>query len=208
MQRFAGIIAALGNPGQQYATTRHNFGFMVLDRLVDSRGGWESLPEVDAGGDCRAAALTVTPGRPKWLALEPMAYMNRSGLAVARACRRFAVDPADLVVVHDDLDIELGRMKLRLGGSDAGHNGVGSVMAELGSAGFLRLRLGIGRPPGRQDPAEYVLSPFEALELPVVDTVTAAAVDGLRLLSRMGRDAATRHVNGFAERPAQERREL
>lgn len=198
MQRFAGIIAALGNPGRQYATTRHNFGFMVLDRLVDSRGGWESLPAVDAGGDCRAGALTVTPGRPKWLALEPMAYMNRSGPAVARACRRFAVDPADLVVVHDDLDIELGRMKLRKGGSDAGHNGVGSVIAELGSEAFLRLRLGIGRPPGRQDPADYVLSAFDPAELAVVDAVAAAAVDGLRLLSRMGRDAATRHVNGFA----------
>ena len=198
MQRFAGIIAALGNPGRQYATTRHNFGFMVLDHLVESRGGWESLPEVDAGGDCRAAALTVTPGRPKWLALEPMAYMNRSGLAVARACGRFGVRPDALVVVHDDMDLELGRMKLRLGGSDAGHNGVGSIIEELGSAGFMRLRLGIGRPSGYQDPADYVLSPFGAAEMDAVETVTKAAADGLRMLSRMGREAATRQVNTFA----------
>lgn len=198
MQRFAGIIAALGNPGTQYEATRHNFGFMVLDRLVASRGGWDEVQAVDAGGDCRAAALTVTPGRAKWLALEPMAYMNRSGHAVARACGRFGVDPKDLVVVHDDMDIVLGRMKLRLGGSNAGHNGVGSVIQELGTEGFLRLRLGVGRPPERMDPADYVLSNFEAFELPLVDEVLTAAMDGLRLLSRMGRDAAVRHVNGFA----------
>ncbi len=208
MQRFAGIIAALGNPGSQYADTRHNYGFMVLDRLVDSRGGWEALPPVEAGGDCRAAALTVTPGRPKWLALEPMAYMNRSGLAVARACRRFAVQPSDLVVVHDDLDIALGRMKMRLGGSDAGHNGVGSVMAELGTDAFVRLRLGIGRPPAGRDPADYVLSPFDAAERPLVDMVGAEAIKGLRLLSRMGRDAATRHVNGFVPPQAPKEPEL
>ncbi len=151
------LVAGLGNPGRKYERDRHNVGWMVLDELVRRHGGtWRSkfsgqLAETRIGGS-RVALL------------KPETYMNESGRSIGAAVRYFKVDPGDLLVVHDDVDIEVGRLQAKLGGGLAGHNGLRSIAGALGTQDFLRLRTGVGR-PGRGDPrsiADYVLAPFES----------------------------------------------
>ena len=150
------LIVGLGNPGKEYASSRHNAGFMVIEKLL------ESFP---AGRftESSAASSRVFSGkyRGKPLVLQmPLTYMNVSGQAVAPLSRKLGINPAEILVISDDLDLEPGRLRLRRGGSDGGHNGLKSVIAELGSAGFNRLRIGIGRPE-KGKTADYVLTGFE-----------------------------------------------
>ena len=150
------LIVGLGNPGKEYASSRHNAGFMVIEKLL------ESFP---AGRftESSAASSRVFSGkyRGKPLVLQmPLTYMNVSGQAVAPLSRKLGINPAEILVISDDLDLEPGRLRLRRGGSDGGHNGLKSVIAELGSAGFSRLRIGIGRPE-KGKTADYVLTGFE-----------------------------------------------
>jgi PTH1 family peptidyl-tRNA hydrolase len=128
---------------------------------------------------------------------KPLTFMNLSGLAVARICRRFAVEPADLIVVHDEMDLPPGRMKLKLGGGVAGHNGLASILEHLGTPDFYRLRLGIGRPEHSAQAADYVLSPFAPAELALVPATIAAAVKGLLTFMRRGPQAAAQEINSF-----------
>src|SRR5215211_4484607 len=151
------LVAGLGNPGREYAQTRHNVGFMVVDELARRHGGsWRSkfsgrLSELRIG-DARVALL------------EPLTYMNLSGSAVGAAARFFKVPPERLLVVHDEGDFDLGRLQLRLGGGLAGHNGLRSIAQELGTQQFLRLRIGVGRPGrgDRRNPAGSVLPDLPA----------------------------------------------
>ena len=174
------LVAGLGNPGREYERTRHNVGWLVLDELARRRGGsWRSkfsgsLAEVRLG-DARLALL------------KPETYMNESGRSVGAAARFFKVEPAQLLVVHDDVDLEPGRLQARQGGGLAGHNGLRSLAQHLGSQDFLRLRIGVGR-PGRGDQrsvSDWVLSPFapeedvEALVARAADAVEAVAAEGL-----------------------------
>ena len=174
------LVAGLGNPGREYARTRHNVGWMVLDELARRHGGsWRSkfsgsLAEVRLG-DARLALL------------KPETYMNESGRSVGAAARFFKVEPEQLLVVHDDVDLEPGRLQARDGGGLAGHNGLRSLAQHLGSQDFLRLRIGVGR-PGRGDQrsvSDWVLSPFapeedvEALVARAADAVEAVASEGL-----------------------------
>ena len=174
------LVAGLGNPGREYERTRHNAGWMVLDELARRHGGsWRSkfsgsLAEVRLG-DLRLALL------------KPETYMNDSGRSVGAAVRFFKVEPERVLVVHDDVDLEAGRLQARAGGGLAGHNGLRSLAQHLGSQDFLRLRIGVGR-PGRGDPrpvADWVLSPFapdedaEALISRGADAVETIAQDGL-----------------------------
>ena len=174
------LVAGLGNPGREYERTRHNAGWMVLDELARRHGGsWRSkfsgsLAEVRLG-DLRLALL------------KPETYMNDSGRSVGAAVRFFKVAPEQVLVVHDDVDLEAGRLQARAGGGLAGHNGLRSLAQHLGSQDFLRLRIGVGR-PGRGDPrpvADWVLSPFapdedaEALISRGADAVETIAQDGL-----------------------------
>ncbi|MBE6378256.1 MAG: aminoacyl-tRNA hydrolase [Lentisphaerae bacterium] len=150
------LIVGLGNPGKEYASSRHNAGFMVIEKLL------ESFP---AGRftESSAASSRVFSGkyRGKPLVLQmPLTYMNVSGQAVAPLSRKLGINPAEILVISDDLDLEPGRLRLRRGGSDGGHNGLKSVIAELGSSGFSRLRIGIGRPE-KGKTADYVLTGFE-----------------------------------------------
>src|SRR5918999_3041850 len=149
------LVAGLGNPGREYANDRHNVGYMVCDELARRHAASfrskfsAELAELRLDG--RRVAL-----------LKPQTFMNDSGRAVAPAARFFKVEPPSLLVVHDDVDLEPGRLQARLGGGLAGHNGLRSIAQALGSQDFLRLRIGVGR-PGRGDPrpvADYVLSPF------------------------------------------------
>ena len=174
------LVAGLGNPGREYERTRHNAGWMVLDELARRHGGsWRSkfsgsLAEVRLGG-LRLALL------------KPETYMNDSGRSVGAAVRFFKVEPEQVLVVHDDVDLEAGRLQARAGGGLSGHNGLRSLAQHLGSQDFLRLRIGVGR-PGRGDPrpvADWVLSPFapdedaEALISRGADAVETIAQDGL-----------------------------
>ena len=143
-------MVGLGNPGPNYAKTRHNLGFVVADLLAERMGSAFKVHK-KSGADVLTGRLG---GRPIVLA-KPRTYMNESGRQVGP--KFYSVPVADIVVVHDELDIEFGRIRLKFGGGVAGHNGLRSVAASLGSKDFQRVRIGIGRPPGRKDPASYVL---------------------------------------------------
>lgn len=167
------VIIGLGNPGPEYRKTRHNVGFWVVDRLAERWGARLS----------RRAFLSVV-GDVAWqgekiLLVRPQTYMNRSGEAVVRVRDFYHLTLSDLVVIHDDLDLPLGRIRIKRGGGGTGGNrGIASLIAALGSKDFVRVKLGIGRPPGRQDPADFVLQPFTPLEeafiLPAVDQAVEA----------------------------------
>ena len=150
------LIVGLGNPGKEYADSRHNAGFMVIEKLLASFPAGRFV-------ESSAATSRVFTGRyrGKPLVLQmPLTYMNVSGQAVAPLSRKLGINPNEILVISDDLDLEPGRLRLRRNGSDGGHNGLKSVISELGSAGFNRLRIGIGRPESGKT-ADYVLSGFE-----------------------------------------------
>jgi PTH1 family peptidyl-tRNA hydrolase len=182
------LVAGLGNPGREYEQTRHNVGWLVLDEFARRHGGsWRSkfsgsLAEVRLG-DARLALL------------KPETYMNESGRSVGAAERFFKVEPPQLLVVHDDVDLEPGRLQARAGGGLAGHNGLRSLAQHLGSQDFLRLRIGVGR-PGRGDRrpvSDWVLSPFTAEE--DVDALVARGADAVESLVAEGLEATQTRFN-------------
>ena len=182
------LVVGLGNPGREYATTRHNVGFMVADELARRHGGsWRSKFSgelADVRIDSARLAL-----------LKPQTYMNESGRSVAAATKFYKVDPESLLAVHDEVDLDLGRMQARLGGGLAGHNGLRSLASALRTPEFLRLRIGVGR-PGRGDPrpvSDWVLSPFE----PDVDVgaLVGRAADAVETLVRDGLEEAQQRFN-------------
>lgn len=128
---------------------------------------------------------------------KPRVYMNESGRQVGPLAKFYSVAPADVVVLHDELDIEFGRIRLKLGGGEGGHNGLRSVAAALGTKDFQRVRIGVGRPPGRKDPAAYVLEPFNSIERPEVPTICEQAADATELLLQLGVEAAQNTVHAW-----------
>jgi PTH1 family peptidyl-tRNA hydrolase len=182
------LVVGLGNPGRGYERTRHNVGWMVIDELARRLDG--SFRSKFSG---RLAEVRLD-GRRLAL-LKPETYMNESGRSVGAAVRFFKVDPAQQLVVHDDVDLEAGRLQARIGGGLAGHNGLRSIAQSVGSQDFLRLRIGVGR-PGRGDPrpvADYVLSPFEP-EIDVEQLVRRSA-DAVESLAREGLEATQARYN-------------
>ena len=182
------LVAGLGNPGREYERTRHNLGWLVLDELARRHGGsWRSK--------FSGSFAEVRLGDLRLGLLKPETYMNESGRAVGEAARFYKVEPEGLLVVHDDVDLEPGRLQARAGGGLAGHNGLRSLAQHLGSQDFERLRIGVGR-PGRGDPpsvSDWVLSGFapeddlEALVTKSADAVETIAAEGL--------EAAQAHFN-------------
>lgn len=191
------LIIALGNPGPQYETTRHNFGFLVADAILSLAAERKSmaLKILQAAGDFELYSLVL--GGASCLLAKPQTYMNLSGKAAARICGRHNVDPRDIIALHDELDLSLGRMKLKRGGGSNGHKGIDSIVEHTGTEDFLRLRLGIGRPQYASDVAKYVLEPFEADEIKAVDAVRQGALKGLTLLFRRGQAEAVQLLNAF-----------
>ncbi len=186
------LVVGLGNPGAQYASTRHNVGFMVADRLAGRLGSTFKAHK-------RSGAEIVTGrlgGRAVVLA-KPRSYMNESGRQVAPLAQFYSVSPADVVVIHDDLDLDFGRIRLKLGGGEGGHNGLRSVALTLGSKEFQRVRIGIGRPPGRKDPAAFVLEKFTAAEAADVPTICEQAADATELLIELGLEPAQNRVHAW-----------
>ena len=173
------LIAGLGNPGPEYHETRHNAGFMVLDRLADL-----------AGISLSRKGFSGIVGEGGWqgerlLLLKPLTFMNLSGRSVAAALRYYKLSPAELIVIHDELDIPFGQAKIKEGGGHGGHNGLRSLMAELGSGDFLRVRVGIGR-PAKGDPVKYVLGSFSRDETPLLPRLCDGVCDLLGVILRDG----------------------
>ncbi|MBV8928571.1 MAG: aminoacyl-tRNA hydrolase [Mycobacteriaceae bacterium] len=184
------LVVGLGNPGPRYATTRHNLGYLVADLLAERMGSGFKLHK-KSGTDVatgRLAGYPVVIGKPR-------SYMNESGRQVAALAKFYSAPPEDLIVVHDELDLEFGRIRLKLGGGEAGHNGVRSVSAALGTKDYLRVRIGIGRPPGRKDPAAFVLENFAAAERKEVPVICEQAADATELVMKLGLDAAQNQVH-------------
>src|SRR5437763_1800243 len=182
------LVAGLGNPGREYERTRHNVGWMVADELARRHGG--SFRSKFSG-----RLAEVRAGEQRLALLKPETYMNESGRSVGAAARFFKLPPEQTLLVHDDVDLEEGRLQARLGGGLAGHNGLRSIAQHLGTNDFLRLRIGIGRPE-RGDPrpvAYYVLSPFEPHV--DVDALVARAADAVELLANEGLAAAQARFN-------------
>ncbi|NLP82327.1 aminoacyl-tRNA hydrolase [Microbacterium sp. CFH 90308] len=172
------LIVGLGNPGPRYELTRHNVGQLVVDELAARRGETFRAHKANA----RVVETWLRPGGAKLILAKPNTFMNVSGGPVAGLAKFYGVEPAHVVIVHDELDIPFDTIKLKTGGGHGGHNGVRDVAKALDSGEFARVRVGIGRPTGRQDPADWVLDPFGAAErknLPILVGDAADAVEQL-----------------------------
>jgi PTH1 family peptidyl-tRNA hydrolase len=178
------LIAGLGNPGPEYAGNRHNAGFMVADVLAERMGARFTRDRSRA-----AVATGRLAGFPVTLA-KPLTFMNLSGRPVAALRTFYKIPPERIVVVHDELDLPFGTIRLKQGGGDNGHNGLRSVTAALGTREYFRVRVGIGRPPGRMDPADFVLHDFSAAERKLVPEVAERAADATEALLQRGLAAA------------------
>lgn len=181
------LVVGLGNPGPEYAKHRHNVGFMIVELLADRIGA--------KFGRHRRAAAEVAEGRlglggPKLILVKPMTYMNLSGGPVANLAQFYKVPLDQTIAVHDELDVPWTRLRLKAGGGEGGHNGLRSLVKSLGGKDFLRVRFGIGRPPGRQDPAAYVLSDFSAVERKELDFFLDRAADAVEAVIRTGVEPA------------------
>ncbi|MDV7988627.1 aminoacyl-tRNA hydrolase [Rhodococcus sp. IEGM 1374] len=184
------LIVGLGNPGPQYEKTRHNVGFMVADALAGRIGGAFSSHK-KSNSDVVQARL----GSRSVIIAKPRTFMNLSGQPVAALARFFSIEPANIVVVHDELDIDFGALRLKLGGGEGGHNGLRSISQHLSTKDYLRVRVGVGRPPGRMDPASFVLKPFSAAERKDLGVVVEEAADAAELLLSAGLEAAQNRVH-------------
>jgi PTH1 family peptidyl-tRNA hydrolase len=186
------LVVGLGNPGPRYETTRHNLGFLVADILSDHIGSGFKVHK-KSGAETATGRLG---GRSVVLA-KPRCYMNESGRQVGPLAKFYSVPPADVVVIHDELDIDFGRIRLKFGGGVAGHNGLRSVASGLGTNDFQRIRIGIGRPPGRMDGAAFVLGNFTAAEWKEVPTICEQAADATELLVMDGLEPAQNIVHAW-----------
>lgn len=186
------LLVGLGNPGPVYAKTRHNVGFMVAD-LLAARAGVTFKAHKRSGADVATGRLA---GRPVVIG-KPRSYMNESGRQVAALAKFYSATPADLILIHDELDIDFGRIRLKFGGGVAGHNGLRSVASALGTNDFHRVRIGIGRPPGRKEPAAFVLENFSSVERPEVPVICEQAADATELLMTLGLEPAQNEVHSW-----------
>jgi peptidyl-tRNA hydrolase, PTH1 family len=185
-------VVGLGNPGAEFERTRHNLGAEVAALLV-SRQGQRLRPEKGT----RALVAQFRLDQRLVVVAVPQTYMNESGLAVSALMRRFRVPATDrLVVVHDELDLPSGRVKVKVGGGTAGNNGLKSIHAHLHDPGYLRVRIGIGKPPGREAGADYVLHRPGRAERSALDVSVEAAADAVEVIAREGVDAAMLRFNG------------
>ena len=179
------LIVGLGNPGSQYAETRHNIGFMVVDRMVTTF----SVRTLQANSLAHLYQATIQ-NQPVLL-IKPQTYMNRSGIAVQRVLRQYTESPENLVVIYDDLDLEVGRLRIRKRGGPGGHKGLRSIIEHLGTYEFVRIRMGIGRPVSarnsedqsrQEDVVEYVLQPFQQDEHSIINETITRSIEALKLI--------------------------
>ncbi|HEY7052222.1 MAG TPA: aminoacyl-tRNA hydrolase [Mycobacterium sp.] len=186
------LVVGLGNPGPVYAKSRHNVGFVVAD-LLAARAGSTFKAHKRSGADVATGRLA---GRPVIIG-KPRSYMNESGRQVTALAKFYSAPAADLIVIHDELDIDFGRIRLKFGGGVAGHNGLRSVASALGTNDFHRVRIGIGRPPGRKEPAAFVLENFTAAQRAEVPVICEQAADATELLIKLGLEPAQNQVHSW-----------
>ena len=186
------LVVGLGNPGPTYEATRHNVGFWAVADLVDRYGSSFSLNSRQRA----EVATALVPGTSIRLVIaRPTTFMNDSGSAVRSLATFHKVKPSHIVVIHDELDLDAGRLRVKLGGGDNGHNGLKSIRAHLGTGDFHRVRVGVGRPPGRQDAAAWVLAKMKPAELEEMRVDAAVAADAVELLVREGLVATQNRYN-------------
>ena len=191
MAETAWLVVGLGNPGPQYAGNRHNVGRMVVDRLADRFGARFTRHRTGAA----VAEGRERPGGPRFVLAAPQTYMNESGRPVRALADWYSVEHDHLVVVHDELDIPFGDLRLKTGGGHGGHNGVRDIAAVTGSPDFPRVRVGIGRPPGRQPAADFVLRDFTPTERKELPILVEEAADAVLDLAALGLEGAQQRWN-------------
>ncbi len=191
MSKDVWLIVGLGNPGPGYSGNRHNVGQMVLDTLAKRIGA--SFKAHKSNSVVAEARLGF--GGPKIVLAKPLSYMNTSGGPVANLAKFYSVDPSQIVVVHDELDIDPHQVRIKFGGGHAGHNGLRDIIAAIATQDFVRVRVGIGRPPGRQEVADFVLKDFSAAERSELPVTLEIAADALQAIVESGVSAAQQKFN-------------
>ncbi|MBO9523672.1 MAG: aminoacyl-tRNA hydrolase [Nocardioidaceae bacterium] len=189
------LVVGLGNPGPTYAGTRHNVGYLVVDELARRMGG--ALKSHKSGRAEVLEGRLAPPGAPapKVILGRARGYMNESGGPVSTLMKFYGVSPDHLIAIHDELDIDFGTLRIKLGGGDNGHNGLKSIRASIGTGDFYRVRAGIGRPPGRKDPADFVLSSYSAAERKELPFQVDDAADAVECLIENGLEATQQRFN-------------
>lgn len=183
------LIAGLGNPGRGYRENRHNVGFMLIDQLARD---WES----DDFKNQSSALIVKSKRQSKQIILaKPQTFMNAAGTPISSLARFYKIDPSRLMVIYDDLDLPVGTIRMRPSGGSGGHRGMRSVIREMGSSDFARIRVGIGRPSGRMEPADYVLQDFDNDERTIIDIALRQAVDCIGRFLTDGIDEAMTYCN-------------
>ncbi|MCB0911420.1 MAG: aminoacyl-tRNA hydrolase [Propionibacteriaceae bacterium] len=195
------LLVGLGNPGPTYASHRHNVGYRVVDELA-RRAGVRFTGAGQVRAEVAQTRLTASGGMgglgaeaEQIVLLKSRTFMNETGIAVGKASGYYKVPPERMVVVHDELDLDFGQLRLKFGGGDNGHNGLKSIRRSLGTGDFFRARFGVGRPPGRQDAADYVLSPFPASIAEDLAVEVDRCADAVEALLTIGLDAAQNRFN-------------
>lgn len=187
------MVVGLGNPGAEYADTRHNAGFLAIDELAHHLGAsyWKTKPGALIAEVTLGAAAQAAGGGPRKIVLvKPQAFMNCSGGPVKKLAEEYRVPAAGILVIHDELEIDAGAVRVRMGGGHAGHNGLRSLCDKLGTHDFPRVRVGIGRPPGRMAPADFVLKELRGRDLEDFQVTVADAASGALLAIEEGLPAA------------------
>lgn len=193
------LVAGLGNPGDEYAATRHNAGFRSVDELARQAG--VSYWKNQLGAEVALIKVNdpeAEGGKREVVLVKPQSFMNTSGGPISKLCAAYHIAPEEVLVIHDELDIPAGDVRVKVGGGHAGHNGLRSIIDKLGSRDFSRIRVGIGNPPGRMPVADFVLKQFRPKELEEFDAVCARAADAAALALVRGVIYARDHVNGGA----------
>jgi peptidyl-tRNA hydrolase, PTH1 family len=194
------LVVGLGNPGAKYERNRHNIGFRVVDDLVRKHGlpAWKT--GAIKGAESTGGVVTTERGREKAYVIKPMEFMNLSGFATQRAASFHQIEVDHVLVVHDEIDLEMGIVRLKNGGGHGGHNGLRSIQEQLGGGGYARLRMGVGRdpnkPPGSKDAATWVLSDFPGTQQPSVEAMISAGCECIETVLALGVVAAMNKHNG------------
>lgn len=193
------MIAGLGNPGEEYAQTRHNAGFKAIDELARQANAtyWKN----QAGAEVASIKVNdaeAEGGKREVILVKPQSYMNTSGGPISKLCAQYKVSVEELLVIHDELDIPAGDVRIKVGGGHAGHNGLRSIIDKMGSRDFSRVRVGIGNPPGRMPVADFVLKQLRSREAEEFDETTVRAAEAAATALTRGVIFARDHVNGAA----------
>lgn len=194
---YKALIAGLGNPGPQYARTRHNIGFMAVEALAEMASSRKSMRYKELGNSGDYDLFSVSIAGNNVLVTRPLTYMNLSGKAVAAICGKYSIPVGSIFVIHDELDLPPGKMKFKKGGGNNGHRGLESIQQSMGSPDFFRLRVGIGRPEFSSQVKDYVLEEFTPEEMDIALQMSQAVIKGLNLFFRRGQGPATQFMHTY-----------